>query len=203
MTDVAAVDMFVVMTTTFRLLYTSIVLHLDRRRVVHFDVTQNPTQVWLSGQMTEAFPWETAPRHLLRDRDASYGPAFRNRVKAMDIEEVVIAPRSPWQNPFAERLIGSIRRECLDQGRWKMKIETDAQQGKTTVRLCGQFQAEHVAELIKQLQDNGPRLFLDLTEVTVVDVEVVRFFGACEANGVKVLHCPRYIREWMNRERKL
>ena len=64
--------------------------------------------------MTEAFPWETAPRYLLRDRDASYGPAFRNRVKAMGIEEVVIAPRSPWQNPFVERLVGSIRRECLD-----------------------------------------------------------------------------------------
>jgi transposase InsO family protein len=91
-----------------------IVLSLDRRRVVHFEVTQNPTQVWLSGQMTEAFPWDTAPRYLLRDRDKSYGPAFRHRVRAMGITEVITAPRSPWQNPYAERFIGSIRRECLD-----------------------------------------------------------------------------------------
>jgi hypothetical protein len=68
----------------------------------------------LSGQMIEAFPWDTAPRYLLRDRDKSYGPAFRHRVRAMGITEVVTAPRSPWQNPYAERLIGSIRRECLD-----------------------------------------------------------------------------------------
>ena len=83
-----------------------------------------------------------------------------------------------------------------------MKIETASQPGETTLRLSGQFQAEHIAELRKQLQDNGPRVVLDLTEVTVVDVEVVRFFGACEANGVSVVHCPRYIREWMNRERE-
>ena len=97
-----------------RLLYALIVLGLDRRRIIHFDVTQNPTQVWLSRQMTEAFPWDTAPRYLLRDRDKSYGPAFRDRVQAMGIREVVTAPRSPWQNPCVERLIGSIRRECLD-----------------------------------------------------------------------------------------
>jgi putative transposase len=112
--DLAAVDMFVVATATFQLLYTLIVLSLDRRRVVHFEVTRNPTQVWLSGQMTEAFPWETAPRYLLRDRDKSYGPTFRHRVRAMGITEVITAPRSPWQNPYVERLIGSIRRECLD-----------------------------------------------------------------------------------------
>jgi putative transposase len=110
----AAIDMFLVATATFRILYALIVLGHHRRKVIHFAATQNPTQVWLSRQMTEAFPWEAAPRYLLRDRDASYGPAFRNRVKAMDIDEVVIAPRSPWQNPFVERLIGSIRRECLD-----------------------------------------------------------------------------------------
>src|SRR5260221_13644526 len=92
----------------------SIVLSLDRRRVVHFEVTSNPTQYWLAGQVTEAFPWDAAPRYLLRDRDKSYGPAFRHRVRAMGITEVITAPRSPWQNPYAERLIGSIRRECLD-----------------------------------------------------------------------------------------
>jgi hypothetical protein len=79
-----------------------------------FDVTQNPTQVWLARQITEAFPWDTALRFLLRDREASYGQTFRNRVQAMAIEEVVTAPRSPWQNAYVERIIGSIRRECLD-----------------------------------------------------------------------------------------
>ena len=114
LTDIAAVDMFVVATATFRLLYALIVLGHDRRRVIHVAVTQNPTQVWLSRQMTEAFPWDTAPHYLLPDRDASYGPAFRDRVQVMGIKEVVTAPRSPWQNPYVERLIGSIRRECLD-----------------------------------------------------------------------------------------
>jgi len=112
--DIAAIDMFVVATATFQLLYALIVLSLDRRRIVHFAVTPNPTQDWLSRQMTEALPWDTAPRYLLRDRDKSYGPAFRHRVRAMGITEVITAPRSPWQNPYAERLIGSIRRECLD-----------------------------------------------------------------------------------------
>ena len=112
--DLAAIDMFVVATATFQLLYTLIVLSLDRRRVVHFEVTPNPTQGWLSGQMTEAFPWDTAPRYVLRDRDKSYGPAFRHRVRAMGITEVITAARSPWQNPYVERLVGSIRRECLD-----------------------------------------------------------------------------------------
>jgi anti-anti-sigma regulatory factor len=83
-----------------------------------------------------------------------------------------------------------------------MKIEKHSQRGKTTVRLSGDFQAEHVSELTTQLPNDGPRFVLDLAEVTVVDVEVVRFFGACEAGGAKIVHCPRYIREWMNRERE-
>ncbi len=114
MCDMAAVDMFVVATATFQLLYALIVLGHDRRRVIHFEVTPNPTQIWLARQMTEAFPWDTAPRYLLRDRDASYGQAFRDRVQAMAIKEVVTAARSPWQNPYVERIIGSIRRECLN-----------------------------------------------------------------------------------------
>jgi transposase InsO family protein len=114
MSDTVAVDMFVVATATFRLLYTVIVLGHDRRRIIHFNVTQNPTQVWLAHQMTEAFPWDTAPQYLLRDRDASYGQAFRNRLQAMGITEVVTAARSPWQNAYVERIIGSVRRECLD-----------------------------------------------------------------------------------------
>ena len=112
--DTAAVDMFVVVTARFQLLYALVVLGHERRKVIHFDVTQNPTQVWLARQITEAFPWDTAPRFLLRDREASYGQTFRNRVQAMAIEEVVTAPRSPWQNAYVERIIGSIRRECLD-----------------------------------------------------------------------------------------
>jgi putative transposase len=114
MHDTAAVDMFVVVTARFRILYALVVLGHERREVIHFDVTQNPTQIWLARQITEAFPWDTAPRFLLRDRDASYGQTFRDRVQAMAIEEVVTAPRSPWQNAYVERIIGSIRRECLD-----------------------------------------------------------------------------------------
>ena len=114
LTDIAAIDMFVVATATFQLLYALIVLGHDRRRIIHFDVTQYPTQDWLARQMTEAFPWDTGPRYLLRDRDASYGVVFRDRVRVMGIKEVVTAPRSPWQNAYVERLIGSIRRECLD-----------------------------------------------------------------------------------------
>jgi transposase InsO family protein len=114
MHDTVAIDMFVVATAAFRLLYAVIVLGHDRRRIIHFNVTQNPTQVWLARQMTEAFPWDTAPRYLLRDRDASYGPTFRGRLQAIGIKEVVTAPRSPCQNAYVERVIGSVRRECLD-----------------------------------------------------------------------------------------
>ncbi len=83
-------------------------------RVVHFNVTEHPTAEWTAQQMVEAFPWETSPKYLLRDRDNIYGAEFRKRVHSLGVEEVLIAPRKPWQNPFAERIIGSIRRECLD-----------------------------------------------------------------------------------------
>ena len=114
LTDIAAIDMFVVATATFRLLYAVIVLGHDRGKIIHFDVTAHPTQHWLARQITEAFHWDTAPRYLLRYRDASYGKSFRDRIQAMGINEVVSAPRSPWQNAYVERIIGSIRRECLD-----------------------------------------------------------------------------------------
>jgi putative transposase len=113
---IAAVDMFIVVSATFRLLYVLIVLRHDRRKIVHFDVSPHPTQYWLARQITEAFPWDSAPRYLLRDRDASYGQSFRERVRAMGIQEIVTAPRSPWQNAYMERVIGSIRRECLSAG---------------------------------------------------------------------------------------
>ena len=91
-----------------------IVLHHERRQIVHFGVTAHPTAAWVAQQITEAFPWDSAPRYVIRDRDSVYGALVRARIKAMGIEEVVTAPRSPWQNPFVERVIGSIRRECLD-----------------------------------------------------------------------------------------
>jgi hypothetical protein len=111
---IAAIDLFIVASASFRLLYVMIILSHDRRKMVRFDVTPHPTAGWLSRQVTEAFPWDTAPRYLLRDRDASYGSEFCKRVDAMGITEIVTAPRSPWQNAFVERVIGSIRRECLD-----------------------------------------------------------------------------------------
>jgi hypothetical protein len=111
---IAAIDMFVVASASFRLLYVMIILAHDRRNIVCTAVTENPTTAWLSRQVTEAIPWETAPRYLLRDRDASYGSCFGNRVEVMGITEVITAPRSPWQNAYVERVIGSIRRECLD-----------------------------------------------------------------------------------------
>jgi hypothetical protein len=111
---IAAIDMFIVLSATFCLLVVMLILVHDRRKFARFDVTQHPTAGWLSRQVTEAFPWDTVPRYLLRDRDAAYGSVFRNRVAAMGIAEVVTAPRSPWQNAYVERAIGSIRRECLD-----------------------------------------------------------------------------------------
>jgi transposase InsO family protein len=93
----------------------SVILGHARRKILHLNVTQHPTAGRLSRQITEAFPWDTDPRYLLRDRDTSYGGGFQERARAMEITEVVTAPRSPWQNAYVERVIGSIRRECLDQ----------------------------------------------------------------------------------------
>ena len=86
----------------------------ERRRLVHVAVTSNPTTDWIARQISEAFPWNTAPTYLIRDRDSAYGQVFRRRVRAMGIRDRSTAPRSPWQNAYVERLIGSIRRECLD-----------------------------------------------------------------------------------------
>lgn len=114
LSQIAAVDFFVVPTITYRILFVFVVLAHERRRIVHFNVTAHPTAEWTAHQLTEAFPWDTAPRFLLRDRDKRYGKAFRERTQSMAIEEVLTAPRSPWQNPYVERLIGSVRRECLN-----------------------------------------------------------------------------------------
>ena len=112
--DLTAIDFFAVPTVTFRVLYCFFVLRLERRVVVHFNITSNPTAAWTAQQLVEAFPYDQAPRFLIRDRDAAYGDVVRERVRGMGIAEVLTAPHSPWQNPFAERLIGSVRRECLD-----------------------------------------------------------------------------------------
>jgi len=112
--DLAATDFFTVPTATFRILYVFLVLRHDRRRVVRFNTTEHPTAQWTAQQMIEAFPWDSAPRYLLRDRDNVYSDIFRRRVHSLGIREVITAPRSPWQNPYIERLIGSIRRECLN-----------------------------------------------------------------------------------------
>jgi transposase InsO family protein len=112
--DIVAVDFFVVPTLTFRLLFGFVILRHDRRDLLHIGVTDHPTATWAAHQIVGAFPEDTSPRYLLRDRDAIYGDVFARRVKGMGIREVLIAPRAPWQNPFAERVIGSIRRECLD-----------------------------------------------------------------------------------------
>jgi putative transposase len=112
--DLVALDFFTVSTVTFRVLFVLVILVHERRRIVHFNVTEHPTAQWTAQQVVEAFPWDEAPCYLLRDHDQIYGDAFRQRVQHLGIEEVLIAPRSPWQNPFVERLIGSIRRECLD-----------------------------------------------------------------------------------------
>ena len=112
--DLVATDFFVVPTVSFKVLFVFVVLAHARRRVVHFNVTEHPTAQWTAQQISEAFPWTTAPRFLIRDRDRLYGPAFKARVECMGIEQVLIAPQSPWQNPYAERVIGTIRRDCLD-----------------------------------------------------------------------------------------
>ena len=128
--ETVALDFFVVPTLTFRILFVLVILAHDRRRVLHFNLTAHPTAEWTRQQLVEAFPWDSAPRYLLRDRDSIYGAVFKQEgitytltrtgavfkqeARNLDIEEVVTAYRSPWQNPFVERLIGSIRRECTD-----------------------------------------------------------------------------------------
>ncbi len=101
-------------TISFKLLYGLVILRHARRRLVTISVTANPTAEWIAGQVTDAFPWDEAPRHLIRDRDRAFGPAYTRRIRAMEIRDHPTAPRSPWQNGHVERLIGSIRRDCLD-----------------------------------------------------------------------------------------
>lgn len=112
--ELVSVDFFTVPTVSFRVLFVFLVLEHQRRRVLHFGITDHPTAEWAAQQIVETFADRDVPRHLIRDRDGVYGNAFQHRLRALEIKEVMTAPRSPWQNGFVERLIGSIRRECLD-----------------------------------------------------------------------------------------
>jgi putative transposase len=112
--DIVACDFFTVSTASFKVLFVFILLAHERRRIVHFNITEHPTTQWTAQQIVEAFPWDTAPRYLLRDRDSIYSVTLQQRIEHMGIEQVKIAPRSPWQNPYCERVIGSIRRDVLD-----------------------------------------------------------------------------------------
>jgi transposase InsO family protein len=111
---IASIDLFVVPTIAFEHLFAFLVLSHGRRQLLWIAVTRNPTAEWLACQITEAFPWDGAPKYLIRDNDRAFGAAFKARVRAMGIRDRPISFRSPWQNCFAERLIGSIRRECTD-----------------------------------------------------------------------------------------
>ena len=110
----ASIDFFTVPTVTFRILYCVIILCHDRRKITHFNITSHPSAQWTSQQITEAFPYDEVPKYLIRDRDAIFGNSFQKRVHAMRIKEIVTAPQSPWQNPFVERIIGTIRHDCLN-----------------------------------------------------------------------------------------
>ena len=114
MTTMVSADFFVVPTITFRLVFVFVILSHDRRRPVHFALTTNPTSEWTAHQLVEAFPWDSAPRYLLRDRDGVYGTLFGDAARSIGIREILTAAQSPWQNSYVERFIGSIRRECLD-----------------------------------------------------------------------------------------
>jgi len=112
--QIAAMDLFVVPTVTFELLYVLVIIRLARRELIWINVTPHPTAEWIARQITEAFPWNEAPRYLIRDRDQIYGAAVTRRLRGMGIRDKPIAPMSPWQNGVAERLIGTLRRECTD-----------------------------------------------------------------------------------------
>lgn len=114
LSEIAAIDFFTVPTAAFGTLYVFLALSLDRRRIVHFNVTASPTSAWISLQLTQACPFDTAPRFLIRDRDGLYGNEVVETIRVLGIEQKLIAYRSPWQNGYVERVSGSIRRECLD-----------------------------------------------------------------------------------------
>ncbi len=112
--DLASIDFFTVPTVAFRVLFVLVVLSHDRRRIVHFNVTEHPTARWTAQQLVEAFPFDTAPRYLIRGGDGIFGREVTRRIESLGMEEIVTAPTSPWQNAYVERVIGTLRRELLD-----------------------------------------------------------------------------------------
>ena len=175
--DIAACDFFTIPTVTFRILYVFIVFRHDRRRAIHFNVTTNPSAEWTSQQIVNAFPYEKVPRFLIRDRDGIYGDYFTKRVESMGIEEVPTAPRSPWQNPYCERVIGSIRRECLDH----MIVLNEDHLRRI---LTGYFDYYH---------DSRPHLSLDRNSPTPREVEPQSLGEVVSTRQVDGLH-HRYSR---------
>ena len=113
--DLVSIDFFIVPTAVFRVLFVFVVLAHYRRRIVHFNVTEHPTAQWTAQQLVEAFPFDTAPSYLIRDGDCVYGERVRRKIEVLGIDEVVTAPASPWQNAYAERVIGTLGRELIDQ----------------------------------------------------------------------------------------
>jgi putative transposase len=109
-----SVDFFVVPTVLFHVMFVFVVLAHERRRILSINVTSSPSAAWTANQIVQTFPWESAPRYLQRDRDGIYGDRFRHRIKHLGIQEVIIARSSPWQNAYAERVVGTLRRELLD-----------------------------------------------------------------------------------------
>ena len=161
--DIAAMDLFVVPTFGFKLLYGFVIVRIDRRDLVWINVAANPTAEWIARQITEAFPWDGAPGYMIRDRDRVYGAIVTRRLRAMGIQDKPIAPASPWQNGFAERLIGSIRRECLDH-----------------IIVLGE---EHLRRILKSYADyyNGVRTHRSLNKDAPVSRSVQR-------SGVMISH---------------
>src|SRR5438128_2358446 len=147
--DLVASDFFTVPTARLRVLFVFVVLAHDRRRVLHFNVTEHPTAAWTAQQLVDAFPDDSAPSYLLRDRDSVYGHVFRQRVKGMGVGEVLTTPHSPWQNSFAERLIGSIRRESLNH----VLVRADRHLRRTLARY---FTYYHRARTHLSLEKDAP-----------------------------------------------
>jgi putative transposase len=147
--QLASIDFFTVHTIWFEVLFVFVVLAHDRRRVLHFNVTDHPTADWTAQQIVESFPFDSAPKYLLRDRDQIYGHEFRKQLEVMSIEEVVSAPRSPWQRAYVERIIGSIRRECLDH-----VVIFNEESLRRTLRLY--FRYYHGSRLHLSLEKDSP-----------------------------------------------
>ena len=168
-------DLFVVPTIGFELLYAFVIVRLDRRDMVWINVTANPTAEWVARQITEAFPWDDAPKYLIRDRDQIYGAVVTCRLRAMGIRDKPTAPASPWQNGFAERLIGSIRHECLDH-----------------IIVLGEA---HLRRILKSYADyyNGVRTHRSLNEDAPVSRQIQRT-GSIKSHALLGALHHRYVR---------